>query len=257
MGLFKPGLSGYIAHMSNTVVKNFSEINQDQSKLPVGWDVKTVVNDDNLTYLAYHTESKEAIWVDPVKDDWQLLLQLSEEFSSYRFVCVIDTHTHADHLSCAGELARALKVPLVMHKNAPSSGVDLRVCNDTLISTAAGPLFLMITPGHTWDGITPMWGPFLFTGDTIFFGDTGRDDLPTGNPEEHYDSLQKIKGFVHPQQIVLPGHDQEGGRASSWATQLKTNPALTQTKEEYLKDGGAWVGKSPKLLKESLSYNFK
>jgi glyoxylase-like metal-dependent hydrolase (beta-lactamase superfamily II) len=215
------------------------------------------LNGDNLTYLACHTGTREAIWVDPLTEDFDLTVRLSQELGDYRFVAVIDTHTHADHLSSAGELARALNAPLVMHRNAPSSKVDLRVSRDTHLSTAAGPLQLWVTPGHTWDGLTPTWGPFVFTGDTVFYADTGRDDLPTGNPTEHHESLQKLKAVIRPEQVVLPGHDPEGGRLSRWETQLRINPSLHQTLEEYLQDGGAWVGNPPKLLKESLFHNFK
>jgi glyoxylase-like metal-dependent hydrolase (beta-lactamase superfamily II) len=243
--------------MGNTLQKTFESLCLDGSKIPSPWELQVLVNEDNLTYLASNQQTREAIWVDPLKDDLGLSLRLSRELGDFRFVAVIDTHTHADHLSGAGELARALGTPLVMHRNAPSSKVDLRVSHDTRLSTAAGPLDLLVTPGHTWDGITPVWGPFVFTGDTVFYSDTGRDDLPTGNPVEHFESLQKLKNRIRPEQLVLPGHDLEGGRFSSWATQLRINPALNQTLEQYLEDGGAWIGPPPKLLKESLLYNFK
>ena len=243
--------------MNPTSVRSFSSLCSDGSLLPEFWELKALVNGDNLSYLTYHRGTREALWVDPLKDDLDLTVQLSGNLAEYRFVAVIDTHTHADHLSSAGELAGVLGAPLVMHRNAPSSKVDLRVSHDTHLSTAAGPLRFLVTPGHTWDSLTPIWGPFVFTGDTVFYADTGRDDLPTGDPAEHYASLQKLKLAIRPDQVVLPGHDLEGGRFSSWETQLKINPALRQTREEYLKDGGAWVGNPPKLLKESLSYNFK
>jgi sulfur dioxygenase len=243
--------------MGETSIKTFSSICLDDSMLPESWELKVLVNEDNLTYLAFHTGTLEAIWVDPLKEDLELSVRLSRELGDYRFVAVIDTHTHADHLSSAGELARSLGAPLIMHRNAPSSKVDLRVSHDTHLSTAAGPMHLWVTPGHTWDGITPAWGPFVFTGDTVFYGDTGRDDLPTGNPAEHYRSLQKLKTLIRPEQLILPGHDLKGGRLGQWATQLRINPALSQSHEEYLQDGGAWVGPPPKLLKESLYYNFK
>lgn len=243
--------------MSQTSIKTFGSLSQDGAQAPSPWELKVLVNDDNLTYLAFHTKTQEAVWVDPLTEDLELTIRLSNELRDYRFIAVIDTHTHADHLSCAGDLARALKTPLVMHRNAPSSRVDLRVSQDTQLSTAAGPLHLWLTPGHTWDGLTPSWGPFVFTGDTVFYGDTGRDDLPTGNPVEHYDSLQKLKSLLKPEHLILPGHDSKGGRLSNWATQLQINPALSQTQEEYLRDAGAWVGPPPKLLKESLFHNFK
>src|SRR5262249_42878528 len=116
--------------------------------------------------------------------------------SGLRFVAVIDTHTHADHVSCAADLAQALRAPLIMHLSSPSRRVELRVSRDTVLPLAAGPLRLLETPGHTPDCVTPIWGPFLFGGDVLMYGDTGRDDLPGGDPAAHWESLQKIKAAV-------------------------------------------------------------
>jgi glyoxylase-like metal-dependent hydrolase (beta-lactamase superfamily II) len=242
-----------------TEIKSLNQVLQDQPKLDPQWDLKIVQHWDNLTYLAINHTHREAIWVDPVVEDWETLVSESKKLDGYRWVAVIDSHTHADHLSNAGQLAQYLSCPLIMHKNAPSQNVDLRVSKDCALNTASGQLHLLVTPGHTWDGITPAWGPFLFGGDTILYGDTGRDDLPTGNPTEHFESLVKIKAFVRTQKstlLLLPGHDAEG-RASSWEHQLKVNASLTQPREDFIRDATAYVGPAPKLLKESLFYNFK
>lgn len=240
-----------------TIKKKLMEIQQDPITIADGWDLSIYLNDDNLTYLVMNHTHREAIWIDPVEEDFELLINESNSMTDYRFIAVIDTHTHADHLSGAGKLARQLSIPLIMHKNAPCTAVDFRVSNDTHLSTVSGNLKFLTTAGHTWDGITPIWGPFIFTGDTILYGDTGRDDLPTGNPEEHYKSLQKIKAHVTPQQVILPGHDGSGGRASTWAHQLKVNSSLTQSSADFIREASAYLGPPPRLLKESLFHNFK
>jgi glyoxylase-like metal-dependent hydrolase (beta-lactamase superfamily II) len=241
-----------------TLVKDLNEIIQDGSRLPAGWGAKAVVNEDNLTYVVWNEASREAIVVDPMREDWESLLSIAKrELRDYRFLAVIDTHTHADHVSCAAALAEELGAPLIQHQLSPSRRIHLRVSRDTALSTAAGPLVLLDTPGHTAECITPIWGPFLFGGDILLYGDTGRDDLPGGDPAAHWESLQKIKTHALPTHILLPGHDLKGGQASSWAHQLEISPALKQDKETYLRDGGAWVGPSPKILKESLFENFK
>ncbi len=172
-------------------------------------------------------------------------------------LAVIDTHTHADHISCASKMSEKTKSTLVMHVNAPSRKVDLRVSKSCHINTSSDPIIFLNTPGHTHDSITIIWGPFIFCGDTILFGDTGRDDLPTGNPEAHYESLQLIKKHAKNEMIFLPGHDHKGGRTSSWEVQMKQNASLTQPKEQFVIEAAAFAGKSPALLKESLFENFK
>lgn len=241
-----------------TVIKDIREIIVDGSSLPKEWGAKAVINDDNMTYVVWNEASKEALVVDPMREDWESLLSVAlNDLKGYRFIAVMDTHTHADHVSCAARLAHELKAPLIQHHESPSKRIELRVSQDTALSTAAGPLKLLLTPGHTPDGVTPLWGPFLFGGDTVLFGDTGRDDLPGGDPAAHWESLHKIKAHVSPETLFLPGHDGNGGRVSSWKYQLEINPALKQDKPTFINDAGAYVGPSPKLLKESLYENFK
>lgn len=229
-----------------------------KAALPAGWDLRVVQHWDNLTYLLINHTHREAIWVDPVREDWETLVAESAKLSGFRWVAVIDTHTHADHVSNAGELARHLGCPLIMHQHAPTTQTHLKVAQDTALPTASGLLHLLVTPGHTWDSITPIWGPFLLGGDTILFGDTGRDDLPTGNPTHHYESLVKIKAFAqkHSPLWMLPGHDAEG-RISSWEHQIEINASLNQPRDEFIRDAAAFNGPAPKLLKESLFFNFK
>lgn len=242
----------------NTVVKDVRELIQDKSSVPAGWRAKAVINDDNMTYVVWNETSREAIVVDPMREDWETLLSVTRnELKGYRFLAVIDTHTHADHISCAASLANELRVPLIQHQLSPSRRVHLRVSQDAALPTVAGPLKLLVTPGHTAECITPIWGPFLFGGDMLLYGDTGRDDLPGGDPRAHWESIQKIKAHVTPDVLVLPGHDGEGGRVSSWRHQLEISPGLKQDKQTFIKDAGSYVGPSPKILKESLYENFK
>ncbi len=241
-----------------TTIKNLKDLIKDNGTIPAPWQGKAVINDDNMTYIVWNEQSKEALVVDPMREDWDGLLAVTEkELKGYRFLAVIDTHTHADHVSCAANLAENLGVPLIQHRGSPSKRIHLRVSRDTSLPTGAGPLKLLLTPGHTQDGIAPIWGPFLFSGDTILYGDTGRDDLPGGNPEEHWESLQNIKHNVSPETLLLPGHDGDSGRISTWKTQLEINGGLTQDKATFIKDAGSYVGPSPRLLKESLYENFK
>lgn len=241
-----------------TIVKKIDELIQDDAAIPPGWRASAIVNDDNLTYVIWNEDSREAIVTDPMREDWKTLLSIAQnDLKSYRFTGVIDTHTHADHISCAAALANELNVPLIQHMRSPSQRIHLRICRDTVFQMAAAPMRFLTTPGHTEDGVTLLWGPFIVSGDTLLYGDTGRDDLPGGNAEAHWESLQKIKTFARPEMLMLPGHDLKGGRVSSWEYQLKISPALSQDKATFLKDGGAWTGPAPKHMEECLFENSK
>ncbi len=244
--------------MTTPRVRDLNEMLIDGTAAPAGWRAKAVVNDDNLTWIAWNERTREAVVTDPVREDLPALRALlGGELSDLRFVAVLDSHTHADHVSGAAALAHELGAPLVQHERSPSRRVHLRVSLDTALPTAAGPLRLLVTPGHTPETLTAIWGPFLFGNDTLMHGDTGRDDLPGGDPAAHWESLQKIKAAVTPAHLMLPGHDAEGGRVTSWARQLEINAGLQQDLDTFVADAGAYVGPSPKLLKESLYENFK
>ncbi|MCM0607361.1 MAG: MBL fold metallo-hydrolase [Xanthomonadaceae bacterium] len=227
------------------------------NNLPQGWNLKTIVNEDNLTYVAYNSVTQEGIVVDPMREDWEKLLTVTRDSGVKRWISVIDTHTHADHVSCAAKLADELETSLLMSEAAATTKVHLRVSLDTVIPTQAAPLEILMTPGHTPDSITVVWGPFLFTGDTILYGDTGRDDLPGGDPVEHYKSLVEIKKAARNELYFLPGHDAKGGRVSTWGEQLKFNSCLTQDRESFIREASAFQAAAPKNLKESLFENMK
>jgi glyoxylase-like metal-dependent hydrolase (beta-lactamase superfamily II) len=220
------------------------------------WELRVVGSEQCLSYVAWNTRTKEAVLVDPKEEDADAYRALFRELPNVLWLGVIDTHTHADHVSIAARMADELHAPLIMHALAPSRRVHLRVAKDTTLPSRAASLRFVATPGHTPDSLTPMWGPFLFGGDTILFGDTGRDDLPGGDAEAHYESIQRLKASARPEMIVLPGHDHKGGRASSWATQLRTNPSLAQSREEFVRESLAFVAPAPKLLMRSLKENF-
>ncbi len=240
-----------------TQVKNFSEVVADESKMPPGWDLRAIVNDDNITYLAFHREAKEAVFVDPTREDLSVLFEEAKKLQGYRFLAVIDTHTHADHVSAAALLAAEVGAPLLQHERSPSRRIHLRVSQDTHLPSAAAPLQIWTTPGHTPDSLTVVWGPFVLTGDHLMHGDTGRDDLPGGDPEAHYESIQKLRARLTPEHIILPGHDSKGGRATSWKTQLQISPSLSQDRDTFVREAGEYNGPAPKSLKESLFENFK
>lgn len=221
------------------------------------WQLRMIRSEQCLSYVAWNERTREALLVDPKEEDIEAYRAVYQELNGYLWLGVIDSHTHADHISIAAQLSDEFKSPLIMHNLAPSQRVHIRVAKDTSIPSKAAPLQIIATPGHTQDALTLIWGPFLFGGDTVLFGDTGRDDLPGGDAEDHYDSIQTLKSSARPEMIVLPGHDHKGGRASTWATQLSVNASLTQSRADFVRESTAFDAPAPKLMKKSLKENFK
>lgn len=239
-------MSGEILSLEKLSVETLPDFDQ-------AWKISVVKNEDNLSYILSNNSTGEGIIVDPHIDDIEIT---TKNLDSNTRWWVIDTHTHADHISGAWKLSQKIKAPLVMHNSSPSQRVDIRINKDCNFPLAAGNLSFITTPGHTPDGLTVTWGPFVFTGDTILFNDAGRDDLPGGNPEHHFQSITKLIETIEPNKIFLCGHDGDG-RCSTWGYQLENNDALKQTLPSFLEEWGSYVGPAPKQLKESLFENFK
>jgi glyoxylase-like metal-dependent hydrolase (beta-lactamase superfamily II)/rhodanese-related sulfurtransferase len=180
------------------------------------------------SYLLGCEASWAAVLIDP---------ELSQ-IDHYRGLCaqhgltvkyVVDTHTHADHFSASHELGKLLGVPVVMHRLSPAPHADFRLDDgDTLV---AGQLKLraMHTPGHTRDSMSLVMADRVFTGDTLLIGGTGRTDLPSGDPNQLYESLFQGLLKLPPETLVFPAHDYKGRSHSTIGTEIAENPRLQKT----------------------------
>ncbi|WP_431274573.1 MBL fold metallo-hydrolase [Variovorax ureilyticus] len=139
---------------------------------------------------------------------------------------LIDTHTHADHFSATRELARRLGVPVVMHRASPAPFVDMRIGDGEMVVLGKLRLQAIHTPGHTADSMCLLVEDKIFTGDTLLIGATGRTDLPSGDPEQLYDSLFNKVLKLDPALKVYPAHDYKGRSHSTIGDEIATNPRL-------------------------------
>ncbi len=139
---------------------------------------------------------------------------------------VVDTHTHADHFSAAKQLAEMLGVPAVMHRASPSPYAQLRLDDDDMLLVGKLRMRAIHTPGHTRDSMCLAVEDRVFTGDTLLIGGTGRTDLPTGDPEQLFESLFGKLLTLDPALLVYPAHDYKGRSHSTLATEIAENPRL-------------------------------
>lgn len=188
------------------------------------------------TYLIKENDKDEIILIDPVIDHVKDYLKLLHE-NNYKLKYVIDTHTHADHISGAAVLMDYTDCDYIMHINVPAQCSGYKVKEGDSIQFDNIKIKVIETPGHTKDSISLITDDNIFTGDALFLDDggAGRDDLPGGDPGQHWESLQKFMNLPD-DLIVYPAHDYRNRKPSSLAIQKKNNPHLKpRSKEEYIK----------------------
>jgi glyoxylase-like metal-dependent hydrolase (beta-lactamase superfamily II)/rhodanese-related sulfurtransferase len=177
------------------------------------------------SYLVGCAETCAAALIDPELSQLDHYIALAAR-DGVRIRYLIDTHTHADHFSATKELARQLKVPVVMHRASPAPFVDMRLGDGEMVVVGKLRLQVLHTPGHTADSMCLKVEDRLFTGDTLLIGATGRTDLPSGDPEALYDSLFDRVLRLDPALMVCPAHDYKGRTHSTIGEEIASNPRL-------------------------------
>jgi glyoxylase-like metal-dependent hydrolase (beta-lactamase superfamily II)/rhodanese-related sulfurtransferase len=178
--------------------------------------------------------------IDPVLEHVDDYLEYLKN-NNLKLKIIIDTHTHADHISGAAALKDRTDCEYIMHENAPSKCVTVRVKDGDTIELDEITLDVIESNGHTRDSISLIFGDVIFTGDALFLDDggAGRDDLPGGNPAVHWETLNRFKQLPD-HLIVYPAHDYRDRKPSSLAQQKQTNPHLKDRNQEefvtYLND---------------------
>jgi glyoxylase-like metal-dependent hydrolase (beta-lactamase superfamily II) len=145
---------------------------------------------------------------------------------------IVDTHTHADHLSGARELGSKTVAKIVMHEEAPSSFVDIRVEDGDRLHLGALPLKFLHTPGHAKDLVSVLLPGRLLTADALLIGSCGRTDLPNGNATRQYHTLYYTLRSLPDDLEVWPGHDYNGRERSVLGEEKENNPKMNFLSEE-------------------------
>lgn len=209
-----------------------------------------------LSYIIADQKTKVALVIDPNLEDVQELREVLQQLG-VRVRHVIDTHTHADHISGVGELKRIFNAEYIMHENTKNKWkvvdegdkfgigdilranakfeVDRYVKDDDSISIGKLKFDVLFTPGHSDNHISLSIEDNLFTGDLLLIGQAGRSDLPSGNPEEQYESLfGKVLHFPDNTKIY-PCHDYADKIFSFLGQEKISNPFLQpRTKQQFV-----------------------
>jgi hydroxyacylglutathione hydrolase len=209
--------------------------------------------DDGLgcgSYLVGDEHAGVAVVVDPAYAIEQYLDACKRH--GVRLVGVLETHTHADHVSGHGRLALEHNVPVHVHSAAEASFPHEPLADGTEIELGTVVVRTLHTPGHRPEhcafavidrsrGDEP-W--LVLTGDSLFVGDAARPDLAVeaqDGAEGLFHSLHRLVELGDGVE-VYPGHVSGSlcGAAMSSKTsttigfERRYNHSLVESYEDFL-----------------------
>lgn len=186
------------------------------------------------TYLLTVENSNEVCLIDPVFDFTEKYLEVINQSNSVLKYC-ISTHTHADHITGCFTLREKTECEYVMWHSTASLGVSMLVNQESILQLGSKEISFHHAPGHTEDSMLVHFGSHIMTGDFLFTGDggVGRDDLPSGRMDIHWNSLEVLNKFSG-DNLVCTGHDPPETQMKSLDWNRNNNPILKMTSwEQY------------------------
>ena len=160
---------------------------------------------DNFSYIIADEDALEAAVVDSSFNSGEIIKVLKDKKFSLKYI--ISTHGHSDHTAGNTELASIFGAKLVAY-NLSKLNCDVAVEDGEVLTVGGVSLKVIYTPGHTVDSICLLVdNKKLLTGDTLFVGECGRTDLPSGSSKSMYDSLFNKLLKLNDSVEVYPGHD--------------------------------------------------
>ncbi|MEZ6006375.1 MAG: DUF2892 domain-containing protein [Planctomycetota bacterium] len=139
---------------------------------------------------------------------------------------VVDTHTHADHPSGAGDLAPQFGSTRIAHKAAHHRGVARHPDDGDRLHLGDQVVTIRHAPGHTPDHLVLLTDGALFSGDTLFIGGVARTDFLGGDAGQLHDTIHALIADLPDETVVYPGHDYEGRTSTSLGNERAHNPWL-------------------------------
>ena len=200
--------------------------------------------DEDLGCASYLVgDAGEAVVVDPAFAIEQYLEAADAE--GLRIVRVLETHTHADHLSGHGRFALELGVPVSIHPIAEPDYPFDPIANGDFVHVGSVEIRVVHTPGHRPEHCAfVVNGELVLTGDSLFVGEAARPDLavePRQGAADLFHSLHRLAELPDAV-VVFPGHvsgslcgtNMSDERHSSIGREKQTNVALKADEASFV-----------------------
>jgi glyoxylase-like metal-dependent hydrolase (beta-lactamase superfamily II) len=160
----------------------------------------------NFTYLVGCDNTGKALVIDPGYDVRRICAEAEQ--AALAIETIVNTHGHGDHTIGNAGLKALTGARIVIHclDAAASPDADRCLKDESFLMLGDIRCDIIHTPGHTPGGITLHARGNLFTGDTLFVGDSGRTDLPGGDRSTLGASIRRLMAFPD-ETVVWPGHN--------------------------------------------------
>lgn len=179
-----------------------------------------------LGYLVIDEASRTAMAIDPRIDQLDRFLEALEARDA-RLTHVLDTHTHADHLSGVRKLGQQTGAAVLAHVASRMRGPATRIEGGSTFHLGSRPVEILNAPGHTPDSLALLVEGHLFTGDALLSGGAGRTDFMGGSAAALFETLRIFESLPD-DTVVHPGHDYVGRAVTSIAQEKAENPLLRE-----------------------------
>lgn len=174
-------------------------------------------------YLIYNNNNN-ALIIDPGSDPGGIKELITEY--NLKPLAILNTHAHYDHIGAVSALIELYGIPFYLNENDQkllkqanlyrilfeSNDVikvptfDQNLTQKTISSlTSDFNVQTILTPGHTQGSVCLKINDYLFTGDTLMQGGVGRTDLPGGDKNQIYISVELLRSLSL-DTVAFPGH---------------------------------------------------
>lgn len=175
-------------------------------------------------YFLYNEDIREAVIVDPGDRTNEIVARLEE--LDLAPCAILLTHGHFDHILSVNDIKEKYNILVysqmeeqevleasninlsAKYNNSISIKPDVLLKDGQELVLGQVPIKVIHTPGHTI-GSTCFYVEevdILVSGDTLFYEDVGRCDLPTGSFENIINSIREKLFVLRDETKVYPGH---------------------------------------------------
>jgi hydroxyacylglutathione hydrolase len=161
---------------------------------------------DNFCYIVGCEKTRKALMIDPGSDVDQIVSAVEKQ--GLEIETIVNTHTHGDHTAGNAKLKSLTGAKIIIHAldAAGYPAADVLLEDEKTLQLGEITFDVIHTPGHTPGGICLYAQGNLFTGDTLFVGDSGRTDLPGGDRPTLGKSIRRLMQLPD-DTVIWPGHD--------------------------------------------------